>query len=229
MGSPESEAERYDDERQHKVTLTEGFWLADTACTQAIWKTVTGNNPSEFGADEDSGDELPVENITFEDVQDFLALLNERLSSGSLFKLPTEAQWEYACRAGTKSPFSFGETITTDQANFDGNFPYANAPQGEYRKKTVAAKSLPCNPWGLYQMHGNVWEWCSDWYGAYSIDELIDPAGPTSGSGRVMRGGSWFFLARFVRSACRDRLDPGSRNLDLGFRLLSSASSSQVA
>ena len=221
MGSHETEDGHSEDETQHDVTLTRGFWLADTACTQAVWNAITGANPSEFKSDEVFSAELPVETVSFDDVQKFLTQLNERLGHGSLFSLPTEAQWEYACRAGTDTPFSFGETISTDQANFDG--------KGEYREKTVAVKSLPCNLWGLYQMHGNVWEWCADWYSDYLLDDLTDPQGPDSGSSRVVRGGGWFVSARDVRSACRSRFVPGFRSHDLGFRVLSSASPGPVA
>ena len=138
--------------------------------------------------------------------------------------LPPESQWEYACRAGTKTPFSFGETISPDQVNFDGNHPYGDSPKGEYREETVEVKSLSANRWGLYEMHGNVWEWCSDWYAEYSPEPQIDPTGPATGSYRVMRGGGWDYGARGVRSAFRYWFAPGDRSSDLGFRLLSSAS-----
>ena len=137
--------------------------------------------------------------------------------------MPSEAQWEYACRAGTSTPFSFGETIRTDQANFDGRFPYGDAPAEQIRSETVVVKSLPANAWGLYEMHGNVWEWCADWYGAYSKERQVDPTGNKSGSCRVVRGGSWISDAASVRSACRSAFVPGFRYENLGFRLLSSA------
>jgi formylglycine-generating enzyme required for sulfatase activity len=224
MGSPHEEEDRGDDEIPHEITLTRGFWLADTACTQIVWKAVTGENPSNFKNDEDSIQELPVETVSFDDVQAFLTQLNERIGKEATFSLPTEAQWEYACRAGTNTPFSFGKSISTDQANFNGDYPYADSAKGEHRQRTVAVKSLPCNSWGLYQMHGNVWEWCSDWYAEYSQDRFADPQGPDSGSSRVIRGGSWIRHASHVRSACRRRRDPGNRSSNLGFRLLSSAS-----
>jgi len=224
MGSPENEVDRNKDEVRHGVTLTHGFWLADTACTQAVWKAVTGENPSHFRNDEDSSVELPVESVSFDDVQTFLIQLNERIGKQATFSLPTEAQWEYSCRAGTDTPFSFGKTVSTDQANFDGRHPYAGAAKGEYRQATVDVKSFPCNSWGLYQMHGNVWEWCADGYAKYTRLDVTDPQGADSGSARVLRGGSWFIFARGVRSACRFRYAPGLRSLDLGFRLLSSAS-----
>lgn len=224
MGSPENELDSNKDEVRHGVTLTHGFWLADTACTQAVWKAVTGENPSIFKNEEDSRVELPVESVSFDDVQAFLSQLNVHVGEQATFSLPTEAQWEYACRAGTNTPFSFGKTVSTDQANFDGRHPYAGAAKGEYRQATVAVKSLRCNAWGLYQMHGNVWEWCSDWYAEYSRDDVTDPVGPDSGLNRVLRGGSWINSARNVRSACRLGIDLGIDEGVLGFRLLSSAS-----
>jgi formylglycine-generating enzyme required for sulfatase activity len=127
--------------------------------------------------------------VSWEAVQTFLDRLNA-LVPGLDAGLPSEAQWEYACRAGTTAPFSFGRNITPEQ-NYDGNYPYAGAEKGLYRERTVAVGSLPPNPWGLYEMHGNVWEWCADWYGPYPDGSQIDPAGPPDGSRRVLRGGSW--------------------------------------
>lgn len=224
MGSPDNEAERVGTEGpQHEVTLSNGFWLAETTCTQRLWRAVVETDPSRF-----KGDERPVENVSHDDVQKFLSRLADRVP-GLQPKLPTEAQWEYACRAGTATPFSFGGTINTGQSNFDGNYPHAGGPKGVYRRETVDVKSFPPNRWGLYQMHGNVWEWCSDWYGLYVGDSQVDPTGPPTGSRRVVRGGNWSYGARGVRSACRYGHRPGSRGSDLGFRVLSSASSSQPA
>ena len=217
MGSPENEPERSDDEILHEVTLTRGYWLAETTCTQALWAAVMETEPSRF-----RGERLPVENVSFADVEEFIQRLSELLP-GVALALPTEAQWEYACRAGTQTPFSLGETISTDQANFDGNYPYASSPKGEYRRATLKVHEPPANRWGLYQMHGNVWEWCRDWYGEYSAESQTDPEGPESGSSRVLRGGGWSFDARDVRSAFRLWHTPGDRNGNLGFRLLSSA------
>ncbi len=200
MGSPATEAGRDDDETPHRVTLSRGFWLADTACTQALWRAVMGENPSTF-----EGADRPVEQVSWADVQQFIARLNERLP-GLAACLPTEAQWEYACRAGTRTPFSTGETITRAQANYDG-------------KETVAVEALPCNDWGLYQMHGNVWEWCSDWYDYYPARAVTDPPGPDSGEERVLRGGSWNYNPAEVRSASRAGRAPGYRDNSIGFRL----------
>jgi formylglycine-generating enzyme required for sulfatase activity len=213
MGSPENEPERWESERLHKVTLTRGFWLADTACTQALWQAVMRKNPSHF-----KGAQRPVEEVSWDNCQAFIKKIN-KLKPGLNLRLPTEAEWEYACRAGTQTPFWFGENITPEQVNYNGNYPYAGGEKGKYRKKTVEVKSLPCNGWGLYQMHGNVWEWCSDWFDEYPTGSVFDPVGPSSGSNRVLRGGSWFSYGRFVRSAYRDGDDPAYRSDDAGFRL----------
>ncbi len=149
---------------------------------------------------------------------EFLPRLNALLP-GLDARLPTEAQWEYACRAGTSTPFSFGTTITTEQVNFDGNHPYGGGSRGSYREKTVAVGSLPPNAWGLYEMHGNVWEWCADWYGEYAAGAQTDPVGPSKRPVRVVRGGSWGISAQGCRSAFRGWIEPGYRDLILGFRL----------
>lgn len=215
MGSPTSERERSDDEVQHPVTLSRGFWLADTACTQALWQAVTGANPSQFTDDPRN----PAENVTWDDVQAFIAELNRRLP-GLQARLPSEAEWEYACRAGTKTPFSFGENITPEQVNYDGNHPYVGGEKGEYRQRTVPVGSLPPNAWGLYEMHGNVREWCADWYAAYPTGDQLDPQGPQTGDIRVLRGGSWADMGRRVRSATRSWIKFGSGiSGRFGFRL----------
>ncbi len=213
MGSPGNEPERYGDELLHEVILTGGFWLADTACTQALWQAVMGKNPSGF-----KGAQRPVENVSWDGCREFIDKIN-RLKPGLHLRLPTEAQWEYACRAGTQIPFWFGDNITPDQVNYNGNYPYTGGKKGTYRKETVDVTSLPCNGWGLYQMHGNVWEWCSDWYDEYPTGSVIDPVGPADGTFRVLRGGSWIFFGRNVRSAYRSRDVPSYRVFFTGFRL----------
>ncbi len=213
MGSPESEAGHNDDELLHEVILTQGYWLADTACTQALWQAVMGENPSGFKKDLN-----PMERVSWNDAQEFIKRLSNE-QSGLDLRLPSEAEWEYACRAGTTMPFWFGENIAPEQVNYDGNHPYAGAKKGLYREQTVEVKSLPCDSWGLYQMHGNVWEWCADWYGEYANRTLIDPQGPDQATRRVLRGGSWIDVAGYSRSAKRDRYVPDDRNDYIGLRL----------
>jgi sulfatase modifying factor 1 len=214
MGSPPKEPERLVDETLHEVTLNRGYWLADTACTQALWWAVMRDNPSHFEGDP----HLPVENVSWDDVQVFLKQLNEAVK-GLEAGLPSEAQWEYACRASTQTPFSFGRQITPEQVNYDGNHPYGRGEKGEFRMRTVPVKSLPPNGWGLYEMHGNVWEWCADWYGEYGSEEQTDPVGPPEGVRRVLRGGSWHRGGRDCRSADRDGGEPVARFIITGFRL----------
>ena len=213
MGSPADEPERDDDEVQHEVTISRGFWLGDTACTQGLWQAVMGKNPSEF-----KGENRPVERVSWKDCRDFMKALNQRVPGLSV-RLPSEAEWEYACRAGTQTPFSFGYNISPDLVNYDGNHPYKGGKKGKYRGETVDVKSLPCNPWGLYEMHGNVWEWCEDWFGEYDVSQAIDPKGPSEGEDRVLRGGGWIPLAGDARSAYRGSYEPGYRNYFTGFRL----------
>ncbi|WP_227657457.1 formylglycine-generating enzyme family protein [Candidatus Magnetaquicoccus inordinatus] len=216
MGSHEEEHGRDSNEGpQHKVTLANGFWMWSTTCTQALWQAVMGRNPSLF-----RGASLPVEQVSFQDVQKFLQQI-EKILPGISLTLPNEAQWEYACRAGSMTPFSFGSTISTAEVNFDGRNPYLpQDAQGEYRARTVPAGSLPANPWGLHEMHGNLWEWCQDaWHKSYA-------GAPNDGSSwedqadasRVLRGGSWNDFARFVRAACRNGNESSDRFGDIGFR-----------
>ncbi len=202
MGSPESEEGRYDDETQHHVTLTEGFWIGKYEVTQRQWESVMGENPSYF-----KGADRPVEQVSWNDCQEFIRKIN---AAGRVsVSLPTEAQWEYACRAGTTTPFSFGSTINSDKANYSG-------------KETAIVGSYAPNAWGLYDMHGNVWELCADWYGAYN-GAVTNPTGPASGTLRVFRGGGWVGDAQSCRSAIRIWFVPGNRNNYLGLRLVCSA------
>ncbi|MBQ7188204.1 MAG: formylglycine-generating enzyme family protein [Kiritimatiellae bacterium] len=205
MGSPESEDGRDGDETQHQVTLTRGFWLGETPVTQKQWKSVMGDNPSVF-----KGANLPVEEVSWNDCQEFIQKVNAALNCGA--RLPTEAEWEYACRAGTSG--AYGGTGELDEMGwYDKNSGDKTHPVGQKKP----------NAWGLYDMHGNVWEWCSDWYGDYPSGSVTDPTGPSSGSSRVLRGGSWGCNARDCRSASRGRDYPGFRDYYGGFRLLCSA------
>ena len=202
MGSPSTEDGRGSDENQVRVTITKGFWMAKTELTQAQWTAILGNNPSNF-----NGDDLPVEKVSWDDAQEFIKKVNDSgvIPEGWKVALPTEAQWEYACRAGETGAYSGG---TIDQvAWYDDNS----------GSKTHAVGTKKSNAWGLHDMHGNVWEWCADSYG----DELVggsDPSGPSSGVHRVNRGGSWLSHAATCRAATRGRLTPDSRFDSLGFR-----------
>ena len=220
MGSPDDEPYRQDREGpRHKVRISRGFWLADTACSQAVWQAVMGSNPSEFKDDPQN----PVENVSWHDVQDFLHRLHSLLkrqveSEGMKIDLPSEAEWEYACRAGTKSAFNFGDRISTEQANYDASVAYAGGPTGKWLQKTVPVKRYAPNAWGLYQMHGNVWEWCSDGQRQYDRSDQTDPRGPEGQAPRVVRGGSWFIVPWWLRSAFRDLRLRVYRSGDQGFR-----------
>ncbi|MGZ0189226.1 MAG: SUMF1/EgtB/PvdO family nonheme iron enzyme [Alphaproteobacteria bacterium] len=209
MGSPPDEDGRDDDEGpQHRVTLTKGFWLFDTPVTQGLWTACGLGNQSEF---QNEGARRPVENVSWQDALGFLTVLAHRIDFGDLQPvLPTEAQWEYACRAGTMTPYSFGPGLSPVLANYDES--------GIKETKTVG--SYPSNKWGLYDMHGNVWEWCADALRDYQDAPATDPRGALDSkeSSRVIRGGSWFGLARFVRATYRSSYVPGDRIDNLGFR-----------
>ncbi len=216
MGSSGSESGRVNDETQHYVTLSTRYYMQTTEVTQGQWKQLMGYNPSFF---KNCGDKCPVENLSWNDTQNFIQQLNN-LEKGKNYRLPTEAEWEYASRAGTTTAFSFGNCITSEQVNFDGNNPLSGCPKGKYKETPVPVASFPANELELYDMHGNVWEWCSDWYGEYTLGSINDPTGPTSGSHRVRRGGSWNNFARFCRSAYRFKNEPDYRKHSLGFRLI---------
>lgn len=206
MGSPASDRESFGDEKpEHEVTLTHGYWLADTPVTQALWRAVMGDEPSHF-----KGDDRPVEKVSWEDCQRFCERLNQRMPAGFLARLPTEAEWEHACRAGTTTPRYDGDlgSIAWFSDNSEG--------------QTHSVKQKEPNRWGLYDMLGNVYEWCQDcWdYGTpYSSEPQQDPKGPATGGDRVFRGGSWVVLARGVRAAYRSGDPPGGRDQNLGLRL----------
>ncbi|MGF1582989.1 MAG: formylglycine-generating enzyme family protein [Gemmataceae bacterium] len=211
MGSPEDETERGDNETQHEVTLTKGFWLQRTAVTQSQWEQVMGDNPSEF-----QDPELPVELVSWFDCEEFCQKLSERTSRKTV--LPSEAQLEYACRAGTTTPFWFGTTISTKQVNYEGDESENGADEEESKGPTVHVRSFRPNGWGLYQMHGNVWEWCQTWHENYTQEPRVDPVGPTKGDFRIYRGGSWAYNAASCRSGYREGCDPDLSNDDLGLR-----------
>ncbi|MEI7683636.1 MAG: formylglycine-generating enzyme family protein [Planctomycetota bacterium] len=232
MGSPKEEEYRLNNETQHKVALTKGFYMGVYTVTQEQWETIMGDNPSVYRGEKGfnpAGDpfparskkdkdkdkkNLPVENVSWADCQEFNKKLKEK--DKKPYRLPTEAEWEYACRAGTTTPYHFGETITTEQANFNGkpkNF------TGRSPGKSTPVGSFPANAFGLYDMHGNVWQWCQDWYGPYPRNDAIDPQGPESGKQRVLRGCHWFFGPGNCRSAYRHMYDPDRRNAHCSFRV----------
>ena len=194
MGSPEIESNQGGRQTQHRVKLTMGFWMGKYPVTQRQWKTVMGANPSGF-----KGDDRPVENVSWEDCQAFVLKSNASLFTA--VALPTEAQGEYACRAGTTTPFSFGLSLSRDNANYGGRYPYGMSG-GRYQAETSSVGKYTPNAWGLHDMHGNVFEWCADWFGDYNGD-VTDPIGPALGVGRVCRGGCWFFSADDCCSAAR--------------------------
>jgi formylglycine-generating enzyme required for sulfatase activity len=251
MGSPPEESNSFHDERpQYEVTLTD-FYMGKYQITQKEWKEVMENSPGNF-----SGDELPVEKVSWYDALVFCNKLSmkkglhpaysiagstdpadwgaapvypaanaawdavEIVKGANGYRLPTEAQWEYACRAGTTTPFNTGENVTADQANYDGRYPYRKFPQGVYRQATTPVGSFDPNAWGLYDMHGNVWEWCWDWHGSYAGHAQTDPHGAVTGSYRVARGGSWNNNGRFLRSASRGSSAPAFRDTIIGLRIV---------
>ncbi|MFN7898981.1 MAG: formylglycine-generating enzyme family protein [Synechococcaceae cyanobacterium] len=254
MGSPPEEPDRSDAEGPQRLVQLQGFFLGQTPVTQAQWRAVAQwqprdgerwgqelqANPSRFQAKnaaddlrglfgkfrlldgETSTDQRPVERVSWHDAMEFCNRLSQRF--GRHYTLPSEAQWEYACRAGTTTPFHFGDTISAKLANYVATVSYGDGPTGEYREQTTSVASFPANGWGLYDMHGNVWEWCSDhWHASYEgapendrgwIDENAD-----KNSNRLLRGGSWDRFPRLCRSAYRVSLHPRSRDDHVGFRV----------
>jgi formylglycine-generating enzyme required for sulfatase activity len=228
MGSPSSETGRGGDETQHSVTLTNGFYLGKYELTQAQYETIMTGNPEGLNAKPSewpNNNSRPVERVSWEDAQVFLTRLNQmeqtagRLPTGWKYALPTEAQWEYACRAGTTTIFSWGNGATSTQANFDGTQPYGGGASGTKIGQTVDVGQYAANPWGFFDMHGNVWEWVGDWKANYPGGAQTDPEGPASGSDRVRRGGSWIYDGTILRSAKRHYNSPGTRSNSLGFRV----------
>jgi formylglycine-generating enzyme required for sulfatase activity len=225
MGSPEDEPQRDRDREspRHEVTVP-SFFMGRYPVTQAQWRAVVAMQPvnqelkpepSRF-----KGDNRPVEQVSWYDAVEFCARLSAH--TGRQYRLPTEAEWEYACRAGTTTPFHFGETITTDLANYDGNYVYGDGPKGKFREETTGVGSFPPNLFGLYDMHGNVWEWCQDhWHGNYEGAPTDGGAWlPNESECRILRGGSWLYYPELCRSAYRDYDFPDNRNCNIGFRVV---------
>jgi uncharacterized protein (TIGR02996 family) len=215
MGSPESEKDRQGNETRHMVTLTRSFWLGQTPVTQAQWQAVLKTNPSHF-----KGDNLPVETVNWDDAQSLCVAAEQR--TGVRLRLPTEAEWEYAARGGTTTPFYWGSELNGTQASCSGTSPFGTKLKGPAQESATTVGSYAAtfpHPWGLADVIGNVWELCRDWYGAYRDGESTDPVGPERGSSRVSRGGCWIDYAWFCRAAYRGKDSPDERSRYLGFRV----------
>ena len=222
MGSPDDEPYRQEDESPaHRVRIAKPFYMGITEVTQGEWFTVMKTKPWEGDKDVKEGDSYPATYVSWDDAVEYCRKLSAL--EGKEYRLPTEAEWEYACRGGKSTAYSFGNDASqlSTYAWWGGSLSDGNATTEQYAHEVGGKQS---NPFGLYDMHGNVWEWCSDWYGTYSAGTEVDPKGPLTGSNPVFRGGSWYISARFCRSAYRDGGDPSNRNDGLGFRLALSPS-----
>jgi formylglycine-generating enzyme required for sulfatase activity len=255
MGSPATEPEHLDSESPQHLVQLKGFFMSQTPITQAQWREVAGwkegpgeqwgrelkLDPSRFQSKgekankvvrqlegESNNDQYPVENVSWLDAMEFCNRLSQR--TGRTYTLPSESQWEYACRAGTTTPFHFGDTISPELANYRGDFAYADGPQGVYRKQTTPVGMFPANAWGLHDMHGNVWEWCLDeWHDSYEgaptdgrawLDAAEREKSKESVKIKLLRGGSWFSFPRYCRSAYRDHNGPVLAFNLVGFRVV---------
>ena len=214
MGSPDDEPGRYSGEKHHAINLTKPFYLQTTEVTQAQWKALMGKNPSSHKR---CGETCPVEQVSWKDAQEFIQKLNQKEGTHK-YRLPTEAEWEYACRAGSTSAFANGG-ISELQCGRDANLDAIGWYCGNSNNMIQPVARKKPNAWGLYDMQGNVQEWCQDWFGVYPYDEVTDPKGPPSGSYRVMRSGVWYSPARDCRSASRFGSPPHYRFRHIGFRL----------
>jgi formylglycine-generating enzyme required for sulfatase activity len=218
MGSPLNEVDRFSDEKLHEVKLTEPFYLGKTELTQAQYEALIGTNLSQF-----KGPDRPVETVSWEEARAYAEKLTKKRDDGHVYRLPTEAEWEYACRGGRSSSQAFGvgdgRTLSSAEANFNGDSPYGGAEKGKYLKSTCRVGSYRANALGLHDMHGNVYEWCADCYAVYPAGPVTDPSRPADGSLRLLRGGSWFHFAGNCRAANRRGYKPGLRLNNLGFRL----------
>lgn len=228
MGSPVGEADREEIEVSHRVRISNPFWLGKYEVTQGQWEAVMGNNPSEF---KQVGKDGPVERVSWEDAVEFCQKVTEmeraagRLPAGHEYGLPTEEEWEYACRAGSKAATAYGDSLGSSQANIKGDSPDGQASPSRSLDRTAKVGSYRPNKWGLYDMHGNVLEWCVDWVHAYGkpVGVDTDEIESSSFSQRILRGGAWKFPAKFSRSANRLWAPPTLRESSLGFRLCLSA------
>src|SRR5262245_14501090 len=230
MGSPATDTEAAEDEKpRHRVRITRPFYLGAYEVTQEEYRRVMGTNPSFFsptgpGKIQLDSSRFPAEQVRWIDAVEFCRRLSRwpaERQARRVYRLPTEAEWEYACRAGTTTPFSFGKSLSSHQANFNGNYPQGGARQGPFLARTTRVGSYAPNAWGLYDMHGNVWEWCSDWYSRtyYRESPVDDPTGPKVGAVRVIRGGEWYGDGRDCRSAFRYADLPTGVFYVMGFRV----------
>jgi formylglycine-generating enzyme required for sulfatase activity len=234
MGSPEKEAERHPGEVQHEVEITRPFYMGAYEVTQGQYLKLVPKGTPHFHARNGGGPDYPMEHVKFREAVVFCQKLSElpaEMQAGRTYRLPTEAEWEYACRAGTATAFHTGDALSSTQANCNGNYPHGGAPKGPYLKQTAKVGSYAPNAWGLYDMHGNVMEWCADFYDPnyYKQSPKQDPAGPGKGvvttefppdHFRVVRGGCWLDEARGCRSAYRFRMQPTEPYRLVGFRVV---------
>jgi formylglycine-generating enzyme required for sulfatase activity len=255
IGSPPTEPDHQDNEGPQHLVQLQGFFMGQTPITQAQWRQVAswqerqgerwdrelelepsffqprpnpkarnfGQGRFSLGQDETNSDQRPVEQVSWHDAMEFCHRLSQR--TGRQYTLPSEAQWEYACRAGSTTPFAFGATLTSELANYDASYTYGDGPKGEYRKQTTPVGMFPANSWGLHDMHGNVWEWCLDhWHNSYAGAPSDGSAWLTPSASeeemRLLRGGSWFNGPGSCRSAYRDHAQPDNANDDVGFRVV---------
>ena len=225
MGSPETEATRKRDEGpQRPITISRPFYLGVYAVTQEQYQAVMGANPSQFTAETGGGPAHPVETVNWEEAVEFCRRLSQwpaEERNGRVYRLPTEAEWEYACRAGTTTAFHYGPALSSREANLHGGQPYF-APPGPHLERTTPVGSYAPNAFGLYDLHGNVWEWCQDWYSDTYLADVaaVDPVGPTDGTHRVQRGGCWNAYGECCRAAYRSSNDPPTRQMNcVGFRV----------
>ena len=230
MGSPTDELFRSESETQHSVMLTEGFWMAEFPVTQRAYEAIAGTNPSAFSSTGKRNQDVvgmdtsnfPVESVSWDDCQYFIAQLNASgcVPEGWEFRLPREAEWEYACRAGTRTPFFWGYSLNGEKACCRGSFPYGQAEKGPDLGRPTNVGLYGANPWSLCDMHGNVWEWCDDWHAPLDAEVQQDPTGPLTGVERVARGGSWRTYPRHCRAASRPSFPPEARSSRCGFRVV---------
>jgi formylglycine-generating enzyme required for sulfatase activity len=216
MGSPENELERSENENPQHIVTIQPFYMGKYAVTQEQWQAVMENNPSRF-----QGAKRPVENVSWDDAVEFCQRLAQK--TGKDYRLPTEAEWEYAARAGTTTPFHFGETISSDLANYDGNYTYGSGAKGEYRQQTTEVGKFSPNAFGLYEIHGNIWEWCQDtWHENYEGAPSNGTAwvSENDNGSRLLRGGSWNYAPRYCRSAFRGRNSHVDGDGLVGFRVV---------